>query len=751
MMDGLELLRDLVHPSMVLVLDAPDDVLKARAEKRGREGDHNFGERLAFYRTATEPVVSAYRNAGITRHVDATSSQSLVLASALYHFEPTLVFAPGKAALYVPVLDKVEQRLGEKMKRISVDQIRKEVDSKALVPRILQELALKGCWGKLVVVEGFPEDVAEHKAFPQEALLILDFQSRMGFLKEFPSSFVIPYCNTKNSVDTVTKLLQNCLPLQLAPPLMAINLLKRWMDCARSMPWWDIDFFRFQAKPSYFNYMRQQAAAARAQAEEAKFTRPFQSPPSEAWLCWLTHQLHTESYTHFCKQLAGVPLTLGPMPPALVNTLSESMARTARKPTVATANEGLQEILLERDALVNIPVAFVLAFAAFEEAGLSPLSDPRTVVFRAEHPGSRQPDLMSCFLNIMNLFYRRFFLVMGQASPESLAGPAVELDWVWHAHMMHPLYSEDCLQLFGHVVPHIPCKPGDAERVRKSPPDDSRLMMAKLDELLRSQLRALAASRHLTEALEWEFPKDWAQDASAALGCFIPGGNNSWLSERLESSGGRLGQAFVRSLKNPAGWICPVRTEVTEQKTSERDPALLEVSVRLMSGEKLLDCVMHKDCTIKDLMKVCEEAGEADFKLLMEGVQASAEWLLGATAIARGEVVHLVRVPRPPPVITRRTSSPDWNRIPCTCFTDFCQFQVLVSGREVSRFMRDIREGDIVRTGSDVEQDRYRQVVRVWKCKTVSLSETVELAPGCRLTVPRPHLDILSLCRLSAP
>ena len=92
----------MVQPSLVLVLEAPDDVLRARAEQRGREGDQNFTERLAFYRTATEPVVAAFRKAGIARYIDATGSESMTVASARYHFQPTLVLATGDPALYVP-------------------------------------------------------------------------------------------------------------------------------------------------------------------------------------------------------------------------------------------------------------------------------------------------------------------------------------------------------------------------------------------------------------------------------------------------------------------------------------------------------------------------------------------------------------------------------------------------------------------------------------------------------------------------
>eukprot|EP00439_Symbiodinium_sp_Y106_P013683 s5416_g1.t5 len=740
MMDGFRFWQnhtDLVKPSLVLVVEAPDDVLKRRAEQRGREGDEKFDERLGFYRASTEPVIFAFRKAGITRQIDATGSPELLLGSARFHMQPSFVFACGDPKLYGAVCREAVARLGTRLKHINVDRIREAVGSKFLAPEILKEVAMYGPWGSPFLLEGFPRDVEELKTLPEDGLVTLDFNSGLVFSQCFVRSFQDAEAG---SVDAVAKLLQCCQPLQVSPIFSAIGLLKSWMDTARHMPWWDFSFFLSEAQPSYLTYMRQESAlAARHAAEDLGYMRPSMSPPMDAWLCWFTHQLHTDDYAGFCKRLPGVGLGVGPLPPATWKARDEAKAAVEKKPTAVADSQ----ISMEADALVNVPTAFVLAFAAFEEAGLSPLTDPRAIVFKVNNPAAKQPDLMSRFLKLIYLYYRRFLIIMGEAGPESLAGPAVELDWIWHAHMTHPLYSEDCRRTFGHLLPHVPCKPGESERIRSSPKDAGRVAMSQLNEMLRSQLHDLARSTHLQDALKWEFQHSEADDA-VALGCFIPGGDRAWLAEKLKSAGGRLGQAFLKSLRDPETWTCPSPT----QNGLTGDSMKLNVSVQLMSGEKVLDRVMPKTSTVAELAAILRQEGESeDLKFFVQGSEVAADIRLGDTQVARGAVVQLVRIKRPPPVVTRRTSSPDWNRIPCTCFTDFCGFHVLAaSGQTTCKFMRDLLEGDMVRTGSSVESEKYRQISRIWCC-TAGLTQTVEVEQGCKLTVGHPVLVNGSWCR----
>ena len=613
------------------------------------------------------------------------------------------------------------QKLG--VKRISVDRIREKTGSKELVMKISVELAMGGCWGKVVLLEGFPRNAAELKAFPHQPLLVLDFNSGL----ELTSTFVRSFYDVGKSLKAVSKLLQSCQPLQLSPPVMAVALLQSWMECAQRTPWWDFSFF-LEAQPSYISYIKQQATlTANHYTVKPEYARPSNSPPAKAWLCWLTHQLNTQDYDQFCRQLDDHLLCLGPMPPPVCNSEDSEPAAWLGRDDAAAG------ISMDADALANVPRAFLAAFAAFEEVGLSPLSDPRICVFRATQTTSEAPDLTSSLFGVLNLFYRRFLILMGEAGIESLAGPAVELDWLWHAHMMHPLYPADCLRLFDRVLPHVPCKPGESDRIRSLPPDASRREMSELNKLLRSQLRVLAASVLLREALHWDVPKYSEDESAMALGCFLQGGDQKWLSERLKSAGGRLGTAFRESLQDPKAWTCPCPA----QGALKGDGTFLNVTVRLMSGDTVLDQVMHKDKSVAELVAVLREQGETDdLKLLVEGAEVLASRRLGETAVAEGAVLHLVRIKRPPPLRTKRSSSSDdWYNLPCTCFTDFCQFHVLVSGNERTKFMRDLQEGDIVRTGSSAKWDRYRHVSRIWRCTTRGLSQTVQLQTGCRLTV----------------
>ena len=580
MMDGFRFWQshsDVVKPSLVLVLEAPDDLLKGRAEQRGREGDEKFEERLGFYRTSTEPVIAAFRKAGITRQIDATGSPQLVSGSAGFHMQPSLVFACGDPKLYGAVCRQAVARLGTRLRHINVDRIREAVGSKFVAAEIFKEVAMYGPWGSPILLEGFPRDLEELKTLSEDGLVTLDFNSGIVFSGNFVRSFQDAELG---SVDAVVKLLQCCQPLQVSPIFSAIGLLKSWMDAARHMPWWDFSFFLSEAQPSYLAYMRQESAiAARHPAGDAGYMRPSVSPPTDAWLCWFTHQLHTDDYAGFCQRLAGVGLGVGPLPPAASATWK---AREEKATAVEKPREADSQISMEADALVNVPTAFVLAFAAFEEAGLSPLSDPRAVVCLMDKPAAKEPDLMSRFVKLLHVFYRRFLIIMGEAGPKSLTGPAVEMDWTWHAHMTHPLYSEDCRRIFGHLLPHVPCKPGESERIRSSPKDAGRVAMSQLNELLRSQLRDLAQSQHVQDALKWESKHTEADDA-VALGCFIPGGDRTWLAEKLRSAGGGLGQAFLKSLRDPGAWTCPSPT----QNGLGGDSMKLSVSVQLMSGDKV--------------------------------------------------------------------------------------------------------------------------------------------------------------------
>lgn len=81
-----EIGRPLDH---VVMIDAPEDVLVARAKKRqieqGREDDNDdvVRRRLQEYRDKTEPLVGTYRDRGLLREVDGDQSIDGVRAAVL--------------------------------------------------------------------------------------------------------------------------------------------------------------------------------------------------------------------------------------------------------------------------------------------------------------------------------------------------------------------------------------------------------------------------------------------------------------------------------------------------------------------------------------------------------------------------------------------------------------------------------------------------------------------------------------------
>lgn len=517
-----------------------------------------------------------------------------------------------------------------------------------------------------------------------------------------------------------------------------LRLLKHWLGAARYTKWWDPATFE-ASKTTYLAYMKSQVSAHNTY-DPSYYIRPSSSPPLKAWLCWLAHLLYAEPYQNFCTTV--LKRSVGPLAPPS----SAGYTKAGRAPFTESdvqAQRGTKsKVAVPSDALAGVPLAFVDGLAALEAAGLAPLSDPRALIFGMEQDGA---NAASRIMELLGLYYRRFLIVMGEAGPESKAGPSPEIDWIWHAHTTHAMiYGDDCRHLFGHVIPHVPCKPSQSSQKPAVPavPDSGQLAMSELTRTLQEDLMAFAAegSEQLATASSWPFRRDPAEEDDAiTLGCFISGGDRSWLSERLRSVGGTLGQALWHSMQAPEDWSCP------NPSTSSmlRDPDLVEVIVRLLSGETLLEKVMAKDTKILDIEVLLREKGEKeDLKFFVDGEELARTRLLAETAVMEGSVISLVRVkkpppkPRPKPVAVARAWSPDSVR--CTCFTDSCVFHVLKSGRPVQKSMRQLKEGDMLHTGSPVREEQFRRVTRIWQCPTLGESATVEVIPGCRLTTGHP-------------
>ncbi|CAE7940189.1 unnamed protein product, partial [Symbiodinium sp. KB8] len=717
-------------PSLCLVLEAPDDVLRARAEQRSRaphDLEEKFDDRLEYFRKETAKVVNNFHDTGRTRYIDATGSPSLMESAAARHMRPTLVFACGKPEL----LEALSGSLAEPRLRIS-EVCLPSATSEQAAQSLRQQLRVRGYLGQLVLVEGFPRTDADMQAWTgiePAPLLTLDFDSGLHLSGSFVRSFSDASAST---VEAVTKLLRSCQPLHAAVPEASVLLLKHWLGAARYTKWWDPSTFE-ASKTTYLAYMKSQVSAHNTY-DPSYYIRPSSSPPLKAWLCWLAHLLYAEPYQNFCTTV--LKRSVGPLAPPS----SAGYTKAGRAPFTESdvqAQRGVKsKVAVPSDALAGVPLAFVDGLAALEAAGLAPLSDPRALIFGMEQDGA---NAASRIMELLGLYYRRFLIVMGEAGPESKAGPSPEIDWIWHAHTTHAMiYGDDCRHLFGHVIPHVPCKPSQSSPKPAVPavPDSGQLAMSELTRMA----FAAEGSEQLATASSWPFRRDPAEEDDAiTLGCFISGGDRSWLSERLRSVGGTLGQALWHSMQAPEDWSCP------NPSTSSmlRDPDLVEVIVRLLSGETLLEKVMAKDTKILDIEVLLREKGEKeDLKFFVDGEELARTRLLAETAVMEGSVISLVRVkkpppkPRPKPVAVARAWSPDSVR--CTCFTDSCVFHVLKSGRQVQKSMRQLKEGDMLHTGSPVREEQFRRVTRIWQCPTLGESATVEVLPGCRLTTGHP-------------
>ena len=167
------------------------------------------------------------------------------------------------------------------------------------------------------------------------------------------------------------------------------------------------------------------------------------------------------------------------------------------------------------------------------------------------------------------------------------------------------------------------------------------------------------------------------------------------------------------------------------------DAEVLAVTVRLLSGAVVLEKKMRRDARVSNVVELLREQGGSDdiLKFFVDGVQLEETTLLRQTGVAKGSVVTLIRVQRPPPVVTR-SYSPDTTR--CTCFTESCIFHVRTEGGQLhAKSMRNLWEGDMVHTGAASLKQRFRRVTRIWEC-SAGPTETVQLQKGCRLTTGHP-------------
>ena len=279
-------------PALALVLEAPDDVLTARVEERGRGDDHEekIIDRLAFYRQHTQPVVASINEAGIARYLDAACEANLLFAAAVHVLQPSLVFLTGKTDLLKVLGQRLSEELGPASTQVDYQALRQ--DCPGPVTEILgRRLKEPDAAGRLVVVHGFPERQTSHdleewlsrEGLPQPILLL---QLGPGSTEDLPSEGLLlrhfEEIDEKSSARMV-QLIRSCQPLSLAAPYAALSLLHRWMAVAPHLQWWDPNLFR-KIEGHYVSYMKSQSQKHRREA--GTYTRPSESPSMEVWVSW---------------------------------------------------------------------------------------------------------------------------------------------------------------------------------------------------------------------------------------------------------------------------------------------------------------------------------------------------------------------------------------------------------------------------------------------------------------------------------
>jgi len=230
---------------------------------------------------------------------------------------------------------------------------------------------------------------------------------------------------------------------------------------------------------------------------------------------------------------------------------------------------------------------------------------------------------------------------------------------------------------------------------------------------------------------------------SFSRGCgTLPGSSEvKPLSVACSSSNDMAHESFARGRSTLPG--------SSKDARDRRDPseADIEVSLCLPSGAELLRPWVPARSQVKVLKGLLINAGETEFDLdlcYMGQLLCDTDIIGECNGFHSGAVINVVRKPKPPPP---RPPSYHWDgNTHCTsgrCFTPDSVVRVLQGGVEVQRFFKQVKVGDMVRTGPGQGLGFFRRVQRVWEHPPHPCDELLaayELAEGCRITIGHPAL-----------
>jgi len=168
------------------------------------------------------------------------------------------------------------------------------------------------------------------------------------------------------------------------------------------------------------------------------------------------------------------------------------------------------------------------------------------------------------------------------------------------------------------------------------------------------------------------------------------------------------------------------------------------VSLVLPSGHELLRTWVCARDPVGALKAALINAGETEFDLdliYMGQLLCNTDLISEVNGFCNGSMITVVRKEKPPPPSppSRTSYNYSYNR----CFTPDSVVRVLEAGVEVQRVFKQVKVGDMVRTGPGQGLGFFRRVQRVWKHLPDPLEEPLaayELAKGCRITVGHPAL-----------
>ncbi|CEM35630.1 unnamed protein product [Vitrella brassicaformis CCMP3155] len=188
------------------------------------------------------------------------------------------------------------------------------------------------------------------------------------------------------------------------------------------------------------------------------------TPPRDVWLVWQSHMLRPGKYAYHCLKLTGKVISH-----AFEHDLpgggegdDDDANRKLDNAECRSIAEGLQKVItdelmgiLATEALAKDWAFFDDLLTNFDKCGITNIRGHVTSDVAKDCPdiGWLMEGLHELYLKYLQLTHKY----------GSDVTPTLEIDWLWHTHLLHPTsYADDCQKMFKTNIGHRPFTADDA-------------------------------------------------------------------------------------------------------------------------------------------------------------------------------------------------------------------------------------------------------------------------------------------------